>query len=100
VPIGLFAVLLLLLAASASVLWPLRTARQGGVRDHGERALELARDDKLGELHDLELDYRLGKLSPDDYQELNESLRTEAVEIIRRIDSPRANGTPPEGPAA
>jgi hypothetical protein len=56
VALGLFAVLLLFLAASASVLWPLRTARQAKARDHGERALQLARDDKLGELHDLELD--------------------------------------------
>jgi hypothetical protein len=42
----------------------------------------------------------LGKLSPEDYHELNDSLRSEAVEIIRRIDSAPANGERPKESAA
>jgi hypothetical protein len=90
--LGLAAVLLLLVAATASVFWPLRAARKGAASAHGDLALQIARDAKLGELHDLELDYRLGKLSSDDYEQLNEALRTEAVEILRQIDSEPANG--------
>jgi hypothetical protein len=89
---GLVAVLLLLIVATASVFWPLYVARQGAPRGHGDLALQVARDAKLGEIHDLELDYRLGKLSREDYQQLNQALRNEAVEIMRQIDAEAANG--------
>jgi hypothetical protein len=84
--VGLLAVVALLIAAATAIFWPLRTVR--GTRDPDERdaALENARDAKLGEIRDLELDFRLGKLSQDDYRALNLTLRSEAVEIIREID--------------
>ena len=89
----MLAVMLLLVAVAAALFWPLRTGRARG-RSSAERAtaLELARDAKLGELHDLELDYRLGKLSGEDYRELNETLRSEAVEAIRLLDASTTNG--------
>lgn len=90
---ALLAVVLLLVAVAAALFWPLRTGRARGQSSaEPPVALELARDEKLGELHDLELDFRLGKLSPEDYRGLNETLRSEAVEAIRLLDATSTNG--------
>jgi hypothetical protein len=48
--------------------------------------LEAAREAKYRELRDAELDHRTGKLSDEDYAELDTALRTEAIEILRGID--------------
>jgi hypothetical protein len=48
--------------------------------------LEAAREAKYRELRDAELDHRTGKLSDDDYAELDRGLRAEAIEIMRSID--------------
>jgi hypothetical protein len=53
----------------------------------GEQAeLEAAREAKYRELRDAELDHRTGKLSDEDYAELDTALRTEAIEILRELD--------------
>jgi hypothetical protein len=51
--------------------------------------LEAARDAKLRELRDAELDFRTGKLSDADYQALDGTLRAEAIEILRALDEAR-----------
>jgi hypothetical protein len=85
VNVGMLVVVLLLVAVATVLFWPLRTSHATRKRGpEGATALELARDAKLGELYDLELDFRLGKLSPEDYRALNERLRAEAVEAMRR----------------
>jgi hypothetical protein len=48
--------------------------------------LEAAREAKYRELRDAELDHRTGKLSDEDYAELDTALRAEAIEILRGID--------------
>lgn len=53
--------------------------------------LEAARDAKYREIRDAELDHRTGKLSAEDFQSIDRSLRFEAIEILRRLD--RARGT-------
>jgi hypothetical protein len=52
--------------------------------------LEAAREAKYRELRDAELDHRTGKLSDADYEELERSLRGEAIEILRGLDRVRA----------
>lgn len=84
--LGLIVVVLLLASAAASIFWPLKAHRPARILEAGPSALELARDSKLGEIQDLEMDFGLGKLSVEDYQELNASLRSEAVEIMRALD--------------
>lgn len=89
----MLAVMLLVLAVGAVLFWPLRAGRAASKAGAEPAvALKLARDAKLGELHDLELDFRLGKLSPEDYRALNETLRSEAVEAIRQADATTTNG--------
>jgi hypothetical protein len=66
---------------------PLR--RPAGAADQtGDRLAELeaAREAKYRELRDAELDHSTGKLSDDDYAELDRGLRAEAIEIMRSID--------------
>ncbi len=48
--------------------------------------LEAAREAKYREIRDAELDHQTGKLSDDDYEQLDRSLRGEAVEILRELD--------------
>jgi hypothetical protein len=49
--------------------------------------LEAAREAKYREIRDAELDYRTGKLSAEDYEVVNGTLRTEAVEILDRLEA-------------
>jgi hypothetical protein len=91
----------ILAAAVAVVSAPLRSRSRGGqaAGAEGERShsagLAAARDAKYQEIRDAELDFRTGKLSPDDYQRIDASLRAEALEILDRIDEQEGNGEPP-----
>jgi cytochrome c-type biogenesis protein CcmF len=50
-------------------------------------SLELAREVKYRELRDLELDLATGKLSREDYEATNATLRVEALEILNQLES-------------
>jgi hypothetical protein len=49
--------------------------------------LEAAREAKYREIRDTELDYRTGKLSREDYQAVDRTLRAEALEILDRLEA-------------
>jgi hypothetical protein len=51
--------------------------------------LEAARDAKYRDIRDAELDRRTGKLSEDDYEAIDRSLRAEAVKILAALDEAR-----------
>ena len=51
--------------------------------------LEAARDAKYREIRDAEMDLRTGKLSEADYRAVDATLRAEAVEILRELDTAR-----------
>ena len=77
----------ILFAVVVFVTAPLR--RAGAATQGGATALpdlEAAREAKYRELRDAELDHRTGKLSDADYEELDRSLRAEAIEILHGID--------------
>jgi hypothetical protein len=68
-----------------------------GDRDRKEPGAELSeleaeKDRLVQDLHELELDRATGKLSEEDWRELDARLKTRAVETMREIDA-RA-GTP------
>ena len=48
--------------------------------------LEAAREAKYRELRDADLDHRTGKLSDADYEDLDRTLRGEAIAIMHDID--------------
>ncbi len=59
---------------------------RGAARVSGTPSLELAREVKYRELRDLELDFGTGKLSREDYETTNATLRAEALEILDRLE--------------
>lgn len=86
--------LVLLAAVIAVVSRPLLTARTPRRPDDrpdsptpARTELEVAREAKYREIRDAELDYRTGKLSTEDYEAVNGALRTEAVEILDRLEA-------------
>ncbi len=86
--------LALLAVVLAVVSAPLRAAlSQKGASKPARAAgperdeLEAAREAKYREIRDAELDYRTGKLSHADYEEVNGALRAEAVEILDRLET-------------
>jgi hypothetical protein len=85
-------VLAILSAAVVFVTGPLRSAAAGRRPAKGSdvEELEAAREAKYRELRDAELDHLTGKLSDDDYEQLDRSLRGEAIEILHVLDRERA----------
>ena len=82
--------LLIVLAVVAGLVLfisaPLRRPSPPAEEPIGVAELEAAREAKSRELRDAELDHRTGKLSDEDYAELDTALRAEAIEILRGID--------------
>jgi hypothetical protein len=73
------------------------SASGGGADLESELAeLEAAREAKYRELRDAELDHDTGKLSDEDYEALDRSLRGEAIEILRGLDLERERTEPPD----
>jgi len=104
VSVWVVVVIALILAAVVAVLAaPVRARRPDRApgRATGERDraagpawaaradLEAARGAKYREIREAELDFRVGKLSEEDYRAIDATLRAEAVEILRRLDSER-----------
>ncbi|HET9094840.1 MAG TPA: hypothetical protein VFN36_07095 [Solirubrobacteraceae bacterium] len=87
-------VLLLLVAVVWVVSAPLRrgAGAASAEDDAAARAstlrldLEAERDAKYREIRDAELDHQTGKLSDEDYGEVDASLRAEAIELLHRLD--------------
>lgn len=90
----LFLVMLVLCGATALMISPLYSTRRatGGV-DAEEAALQAAKEAKFREIRDAELDFRTGKLSREDYRALDNSLRAEAIDLLRRLDALHGDGT-------
>jgi len=73
------------------VVWlvsgPLRTAPAVEEAEAARREdLEAAKEAKYREIRDAELDYRTGKLSEEDWRALDRELRSEAMDLLRRMD--------------
>jgi hypothetical protein len=63
---------------------PLGAPEEAGTAER--EALEAAREAKYREIRDLELDFRTGKLSPEDHQAIDAQLRSEAIQILDRLE--------------
>jgi hypothetical protein len=69
----------------SSPFWSKRLASE--TEDPEIAALEAAREAKYREIRDAESDRESGKLSEDDFRELNAELRRDAVTILDRLDA-------------
>jgi hypothetical protein len=84
----IFVVVGLVVLFVSSPLWRPAAAVPGLIEEPRDRAeLETAREAKYREIRDAELDHRMGKLSDADYEAVDASLRAEAVEILRALDT-------------
>ena len=63
-----------------------RAAREEATHAAERAELEAAKEAKYGEIRDAELDYRTGKLSEQDWRSTDAALRSEAVDLLRRLD--------------
>jgi hypothetical protein len=79
-------------AAGARIGQPDDTGVQGRAAAAGQREREAldaelaaAREAKYQEIRDAELDYRTGKLSREDFEAVDATLRAEAIAILNRI---------------
>ena len=81
------AALVLALAVAFIVMAPLRDRdvqqRAGATR---RAALEAAKEAKYREIRDTELDYRMGKLSEEDWRAADRELRRDAIAILKELD--------------
>ena len=69
------------------VLAPLRKAEERSRADDDRvAALEAAKEQKYRDIRDAELDYRMGKLSEEDWREADRELRSQAMEILKQLD--------------
>lgn len=83
-------VIALLLAAAAviAVVWPLLRPGPAPVMVDDDRLAELLgrKDAVMMAIKDLEFDYRVGKLSDEDYQLYDQRLRRQAVGLLQQIE--------------
>jgi hypothetical protein len=91
-------VLIVALALVAAVIVviaaPLRRGRASAPAQDGEREeLEAQREAKYREIKDADLDYRMGKLSQEDHEAIDAALRSEALEILNRLERHGAEAT-------
>jgi hypothetical protein len=86
VPIVILGVALLALVVLV-VSAPLRAAEGLARPVSDSHELESERDAKYREIRDAELDFRTGKLSPEDYAAVDAQLRAEALEILDRLEA-------------
>lgn len=89
------------------VVWlvtaPLRRPRSPELPDPGLAPeamrridLEAARDAKYREIRDAELDHQTGKLSDEDYEAIDSTLRADAIGLLHELDA--LDATPESAP--
>lgn len=91
-------VLIVLAVVVYTISAPLRAQRSVAAGPDPVAELEAARDAKYREIRDAELDVRTGKLSDADYESLDTTLRTEAIEILNELDQARDGEELPSSP--
>lgn len=80
---------LVLIAVVFYVAWPLLKEGVGSLPAEGTE-LEIALEEKdtaISNLKDIEMDYRMGKLSDNDYESLRGDFEARAVAAIKKLES-------------
>ncbi len=84
-----------ILASVAYVAWPfLNQARPATNGKSSARLddLRIQRDIVFAAIKDLEMDREMGRVSEDDFEQLNAGYRKQAIEVLKKIDQ-AGNGT-------
>jgi hypothetical protein len=84
----LLAGFVLLLLVALVVLRPLLAVEpEEPGQDDRRASLEAAKEAKYREIRDAELDFRMGKVSEEDYRTTDRELRAQAISILQQIDA-------------
>jgi hypothetical protein len=95
----LLLLILIALAVGAAVAAPFlrpESGEDGAVQREQLAELEARKEAKYREIRDAELDYRTGKLSPEDHRTLDRALRREAIAILEEMDAAREGDDSPD----
>ena len=92
--ISVVVILIISIAVSLYVIMPLLRGLALGRDESPDNAskdelcgLEEKKDMMISEIMDIELDYQLGKLNPQDYSEIKNKYRLKAAELLKQIES-------------
>ncbi|MFQ6113979.1 MAG: zinc ribbon domain-containing protein [bacterium] len=91
---GELILLMILLATTAYVTkpyWQRRTAVKRDASNGQLTDLIERRDNLLAAIKEIEFDRQTGKISAEDFAEMNTKYRTEAVTVLKRIDALQGN---------
>jgi len=95
--------LALLIAVAFVIAAPLRSSRYAqttpSAHDAETQELEARREAKYREIRDAELDFRTGKLSSEDHAAIDAALRSEALDILNRLERRGGDVSAAEGSA-
>jgi hypothetical protein len=83
------AILILVAVVGLFVTAPLRRTERVAETARADRRAELeaAKELKLREIRDAELDFRMGKVSEADHRATDRELRAQAIEILEQLDA-------------
>ena len=68
------------------LLWGETNTKPPAPRSDREAILR-QKEDVVADLKDIEMDYRMGKLSPQDYQDLKSEYEVRAVEVFEQVEA-------------
>lgn len=93
--------ILLSLSVSAFIVYPLLKARGGSKLDldsnHRATDLEERKENIYAAIKEIEFDYQMGKLSEEDFNELRQQYKNDAVELLKEIDKTQPQVEKAEG---
>ena len=82
---------LLLLAVVAYVTYPLLRPPQKRKKEEAEGELLSRKETLLSAIKELQFDYELGNLSPEEHRELEEKYKARALSVLQELDHPSSS---------
>ncbi len=93
--------ILLSLSVSAFIVYPLLKARIGSKQEfdsnHRATDLEERKDNIYAAIKEIEFDFQMGKLSEDDFNDLRQQYKSDAIRLLQEIDKAQPGGTKAAG---
>ena len=71
-------------------LWQKSQRKVSFALNHQSEELQARKAEIYAAIRDIELDYRMGKLSEEDYQSLRDQYKNEAIQIMKKLDGSTA----------
>ncbi len=79
-------IIIFVLSALAYVAWPLLSKTVAAKGSGAEDELRIQRDIVFAAIKDLEMDREMGRVSEEDFEQLNAGYRQQAIDVLKKID--------------